>query len=354
MKNNLLICFLAIVIPLVVAPLHAQLKLKQITAVGNSDEDEYLFFRIVDACFSDDEKHFYVIDSQRYLLRRYSIDGRFVGSYGRKGQGPHDFMGPVAVKFHDGEVYVHDIRNRKLAVFDAELRPVRSVRLPGPEEGAFQADFILTESNSFVFNGFQVQSTLSKGTGMGGRLLQFKNGKLRVYFDQVRFKKEDLNEMDSVLANTFLGRLSFGFNRERREILVSFLYASNPPVFYLLDAATGREKSSFSLDVDRNYVFPAALRRGGVMDKPGDRYMIVSNIFPFKDNYLVFYLFVNVLSGGAKQAEYRMQVVDRQGKAGQDILLEGQYSFYALSENGLLLAKNHDDEEDRIYVFRLE
>lgn len=343
---------------LFITPAYAQFTLKQIATVGNSVDDEYLFFRIGAACFSDDEKFFYITDLQRHRVNRYTIEGRFAGSYGRLGQGPHDFLSPIGIQFHQGEVYVHDLRNKKLAVFDAELKPTRVIRLPGVEANVYATEnFRIMGRDSYFFTGFKLPAEKEKllDSGLGGGLLHYKKGSISFLFDRARFKLEkNLSEKDIVAADHFCRKICFGFNRADNEILLTFFYANNPPLLYLLDAATGRVKKSFPLQVDRNYLFPEALRRGKVEEKPGDCHLIVSDIFPYRDGYLVFYLFVNVLSGGAKQGEYHMQVLDRQGRARQDILLEGQYRFLAVSENGLLLAKNHDDDEEKIYIFRLE
>lgn len=59
---------------------------------------ELLFGSIASVC-EDDRGDFYVVDQREQKVLKFSPDGRLLGAFGRKGQGPGDFQSPGRIAF---------------------------------------------------------------------------------------------------------------------------------------------------------------------------------------------------------------------------------------------------------------
>ncbi|MCK7483897.1 MAG: hypothetical protein M0C28_48100 [Candidatus Moduliflexus flocculans] len=59
---------------------------------------ELLFGSVVSVC-EDDKGDFYVLDQREQKVLQFSPDGRRLGAFGRKGQGPGDFQSPGRIAF---------------------------------------------------------------------------------------------------------------------------------------------------------------------------------------------------------------------------------------------------------------
>src|SRR5512143_1405390 len=59
---------------------------------------ELLFGSVVSVC-EDDKGDFYVLDQRDQKVLKFSPDGRRLGAFGRKGQGPGDFQSPGRIAF---------------------------------------------------------------------------------------------------------------------------------------------------------------------------------------------------------------------------------------------------------------
>lgn len=91
-------------------------------SIGEMDgADEYLFGSINGIAVADDGT-VYVVDGQAKELRAYDADGRYLGTYGKKGEGPGELNGPdggIAV-LSDGRIVVRDPGNARLQVYNAD------------------------------------------------------------------------------------------------------------------------------------------------------------------------------------------------------------------------------------------
>jgi hypothetical protein len=85
------------------------------------------FYKPFDISF-DSTGNVFVADSGNNRIQKYSPDGEFLASYGRKGQGPGEFqiMGGVAVD-SAGCMYVSDISTNRLKVLSPEGDEIRNM-----------------------------------------------------------------------------------------------------------------------------------------------------------------------------------------------------------------------------------
>lgn len=83
----------------------------------------------------DKESNVFIIDSGHNMVFRFNPDGKFVSSFGRKGQGPGEFMGRPRggglLKLsigNDGNLYVYDSLSSRLSVFSGEGRYLKQFK----------------------------------------------------------------------------------------------------------------------------------------------------------------------------------------------------------------------------------
>jgi len=57
----------------------------------------------------------YVADYGRQLILRYNLAGRFLGSFGKPGRGPGEFLGPRDIAFdRQGHIFIIDSINCRI------------------------------------------------------------------------------------------------------------------------------------------------------------------------------------------------------------------------------------------------
>ncbi|UCE39863.1 MAG: NHL repeat-containing protein [Candidatus Aminicenantes bacterium] len=76
----------------------------------------------------DSNRNVYVADSGNHRIQKYSPDGEFLVSNGRKGQGPGEFqiMGGVAVD-NEGQMYITDRSTNRLKVLSPEGNEIKNI-----------------------------------------------------------------------------------------------------------------------------------------------------------------------------------------------------------------------------------
>lgn len=89
--------------------------LQKIGQIGEKfSEGENCFFWHIDDLCCDDENNLYVADSGWNKIFKFNPGGRYLGSFGREGQGPGEFLAqpgrfPLRISFgNDGNIYVTD------------------------------------------------------------------------------------------------------------------------------------------------------------------------------------------------------------------------------------------------------
>lgn len=103
---------------------------------GGPDQDSVLLFPI--GLITADAEHVYVPDAGAFRVAAFRVrDGSLAWTYGRRGKGPGEFSGFIAIAInHSGEIVVADNRNARLTVLgpDGALRrEISSDQLPGIE-----------------------------------------------------------------------------------------------------------------------------------------------------------------------------------------------------------------------------
>lgn len=115
--------------------------------IGESEGDENYMFGENVQVIADAEDCIYVTDWDRKRIHKFSPEGEYLLSIGRKGQGPGEFGNIWSPNFDkEGSLYATDIVNKKVAFFNKDGKFLKSMRIP-PDIGSV---FILPNRNYFT------------------------------------------------------------------------------------------------------------------------------------------------------------------------------------------------------------
>lgn len=106
-----------------------KLELQEDLKIGRADDEKYLFYRLrgIDV---DHEGNIYVADMSNYRIQKFDKTGKYLLTFGRKGQGPGEFDLPFNVHIDEntGNVLVQD-QAYTIEFFTPDAKPIRSIRL---------------------------------------------------------------------------------------------------------------------------------------------------------------------------------------------------------------------------------
>jgi len=112
-------------------PLYGDLKLdlKEELAIGREDDDRYLFNRVRNIAVDDDGR-IYVVDIRNRRVQVFDGEGRFLMTLGRSGQGPGEFQSPAEVRFGPANsIFVKD-SIQKIEIFSKDGRYEKTMTVP--------------------------------------------------------------------------------------------------------------------------------------------------------------------------------------------------------------------------------
>lgn len=150
-------------------------KVFEIHGVDSWDEPR-LFWDISSLC-CDDDNNIYVADSGWNQIFKFDSSGRHVGSYGRPGQGPGEFMAnaksdKLMISYgNNNKFYVYDQGNNRISVFSESFEYERSFSVSA--QGVRIIDTPLVNSRGEIlllrpYDGFLIQRFDGELNHMGG------------------------------------------------------------------------------------------------------------------------------------------------------------------------------------------
>ena len=102
-------------------PLYGELvfDLEEDLSIGREDDDNYMFFRIIDIKV-DSDGNIYVFERGNMRVQKFDRNGNFLCTIGREGQGPGEYQRPIELIIDDkrGIIGIKDMM--KLIVFDKD------------------------------------------------------------------------------------------------------------------------------------------------------------------------------------------------------------------------------------------
>lgn len=117
----------------------ATLKLPELWRLGGDSEDEEEFFGVIGDIDIDASGNVYLLDSQLNEAKIYTLDGEFVRSIGREGEGPGEFRMPSSMFFtKDDKVAVVQMMPGKIVQLTKGGEPSGEYPIPPAPDGGFQ------------------------------------------------------------------------------------------------------------------------------------------------------------------------------------------------------------------------
>jgi len=106
-----------------------EVAIKLIRTIGDVDtEDENLEFNSPSDIAMDSAGNIYILDSGNQRIQKFSPEGKYVATIGRKGQGPGEFTSPSSLDIDSkGYLYVLDSNQRKLQILTPEGKEFKSI-----------------------------------------------------------------------------------------------------------------------------------------------------------------------------------------------------------------------------------
>lgn len=165
------------------------LDLEEDLRIGNENDDNYLFYIILDIDV-DVEGNIYVVDSNNFRIQEFNKNGKFVQTIGRKGEGPGEFTYPIqiTVDIYSGQIIAIDHKVGQIEIFNKNGKYVNSFHPPHHINEIFQAD---NESYFVVFNkmlpdSLVYKNVLSKINSSGEIMASYAEHPYNIFTKKVR------------------------------------------------------------------------------------------------------------------------------------------------------------------------
>ena len=88
---------------------------------------------------ADDEENIYVADTGNAKIQKFSSDGKFLLSFGVRGDGNGEFGSPVGIATHENNIYVVDSHLNSIKKFDSDGNFILKWGGEGSEDGKFSS-----------------------------------------------------------------------------------------------------------------------------------------------------------------------------------------------------------------------
>jgi len=95
--------------------------LEEELSIGEAEGREEYMFSAVNHLTVDDEERIYVLDYKNVQVKVFDRDGKYLSTFGQRGQGPGEFFRPRGIYItSEDEVVVYDMGNRSFIYFSKE------------------------------------------------------------------------------------------------------------------------------------------------------------------------------------------------------------------------------------------
>lgn len=130
--------------------------IEEVLAIGDADED-LMYQR--PGLTTDNEGNIYITDLKNHLIRKFDKNGELLAETGLKGRRPQELQGPSLIKYRNGKLYVSEVYNPGILVFNTDLEYEKEIPVP----------FTVTDLN--VISDEQIAVTALRGDYEEGRAI---------------------------------------------------------------------------------------------------------------------------------------------------------------------------------------
>lgn len=320
--------------------------LRLIRTIGD-DRDNYIFSSISSAIVSPG-KDIFISDRKSHFVAKYDWNGTFVKRAGRFGQGPGDLNRPGNLNIVDCKLYVLDFSNMRQAVYDLELENCEYRRFYNVNTRG-NSCYVL-HPNRILSNSFFVSECSNKSKGRM-RVVDIETGEETCFFDElpIDYKKDLRPKSLEAISMNYSALPVFGVDGKGKNVLVSFQYPDNPIVFYFY-SVKGKFLKKFSHQIDKKYRFELT----NLNNPPAESHRIaIGAIQYYRKHFLAFIVKMDYKKGKPVGVKNSCLVFGETGKFIDEFpVINGLKVFY-ISPDGILLAKNYEAEEEKLFIYRL-
>jgi len=159
-----------------------RISLELVKTIGSTDtEDENLAFHIPADIAIDSQGNIYILDSGNHRIQKFDSDGKYLATFGRKGQGPAEYYYPVSIDIDPkGYMYISDPQNQRIQVLNPEGKDHKIIRFYEKPAGITRiskaGDLFTGSGGSYMSFGFggsdetESQSKLIKVLDLEGKI----------------------------------------------------------------------------------------------------------------------------------------------------------------------------------------
>ncbi|MDA3886772.1 MAG: 6-bladed beta-propeller [Candidatus Delongbacteria bacterium] len=137
-----------------------KIKFKEILAIksDNKKENTDNVFTEIRSLAVDSENNLFFLDINTFKIHKYNKIGKFVKSFGGKGNGPGEFIGHknIALAIMQDTLYVSDSKAKKIIIYDKNGKYIRNILL------SRRTPFVLKNLNRNKFVGLSLNTEKTK------------------------------------------------------------------------------------------------------------------------------------------------------------------------------------------------
>ena len=177
-----------------------RISLELVKTIGSIDtEDENLAFHIPTDIAIDSQGSIYILDSGNHRIQKFDSEGRYIATFGRKGQGPAEFYFPVSIDIDSkGYMYISDPQNQRIQVLNTEGKDHKVIRFYEKPAGVTRiskaGDLFTGSGGSYMAFGFG-QSENTKSQPKLVKVLDSEGKILKEFGQPLQYKDILLNRM---------------------------------------------------------------------------------------------------------------------------------------------------------------
>ncbi len=169
-----------------------QIKLELSRTIGGLDniDENYYFYNPTDFAF-DDSGYLYVADSGNNRIQKYDKNGKYIATFGRKGQGPGEFTSVDALNIaKNGNIYALDSGQNRMIILSPEGKEISRFEL----ERAY-GNFELNSRNNTIKQTFEYDGKLM-------HILDTDGKEIVKFLDQIDTKDRDIKKYNRYFSFT--------------------------------------------------------------------------------------------------------------------------------------------------------